>query len=82
LEEIVLSWNQRVRQTHRVLSVIFTLAVFVNIVLNVAPLVSEEVATTVGMLTLLPLGLLLVTGLYLFVLPHISRRDRSPRTET
>lgn len=76
-----MSWNRWIRQTHRWLSVIFTAAVLVNIVLNVAPLVSEEVATVVGMVTLLPLTLLLVTGLYLFVLPYISRKDRLPRTD-
>jgi hypothetical protein len=76
-----LSWNQWIRQTHRWLSAAFTLAVLVNIVLNVAPLVSEEVATVVGMVTLLPLGLLLITGLYLFILPYISRKTRRPRTD-
>ena len=76
-----MSWNRWIRQTHRWLSVIFTVAVLVNIVLNVAPLASEEVTTTVGMLTLLPLSLLLVTGLYLFVLPYISRNNRRPRTD-
>lgn len=81
LEEIALSWNQRIRQTHRMLSVIFTLAVLVNIVLNVFPLVSEEVATAVGMITLLPLGLLLVTGLYLFVLPYTTARNRRERSD-
>lgn len=77
-----MSWNQRIRQTHRWLSVAFTVAVLVNIAVNVLPLASEEVAIAVGMATLLPLGLLLVTGLYLFVLPYISHEDRLGSTET
>lgn len=77
-----MNWNQWIRQAHRWLSAVFTVAVLVNIVLNVFPLVSEEVATVVGMVTLLPLGLLLLTGLYLFVLPYITGRSRNMRTDT
>lgn len=73
-----MSWNQWIRQTHRWLSAIFTVAVLVNIVLNLFSLAGEEVATAVGMVTLLPLTLLLITGLYLFVLPYISRNNRRP----
>lgn len=74
-------WNRRVRRTHRWLSIVFTLAVVVNILLNVLPLASEEVVTGVGLLTLLPLTLLLITGLYLFVLPYATRTDDRPRSD-
>lgn len=74
-----MSWNQWIRQAHRWLSVIFTVAVLVNIVLNLFSLAGEEVATAVGMITLLPLTLLLITGLYLFVLPYTARRNRRPQ---
>lgn len=76
-----MSWNRSIRQTHRALAVVFTVAVLVNIVLNVLPRVSEDVATWVGMVTLLPLGLLLVTGLYLFALPYATRKNSRGRTD-
>jgi hypothetical protein len=64
-----LNWNKRVRQIHRWLSLAFTVAVIVNIV----ALVREEQAVWVGLLALLPLALLLFTGLYLFVLPYAAK---------
>jgi hypothetical protein len=68
-----MNWSKRIRQTHRWLSITFTVLVIVNIVLNFTP-VSEELALRVGILTLLPLALLMLTGLYLFVLPYAARR--------
>ena len=61
--------NNLIRQTHRWLSIAFTVAVIVNIV----ALGQEKPAVWVGLLALLPLALLLFTGLYLFVLPHATR---------
>jgi hypothetical protein len=64
-----LYWNRWVRQIHRWLSIAFTVAVIVNII----ALVREEQAVWVGLLALLPLALLLPTGLYLFVLPYAAK---------
>jgi hypothetical protein len=64
-----LNWNAWIRQIHRWLSIAFTLAVIVNI----AVLGREQPPVWVGLLALLPLVLLLLTGLYLFVLPHAAR---------
>lgn len=64
-----MSWNKWVRQLHRWLSIAFTVAVIVNIV----ALGQEEPAVWVGLLALLPLALLLLTGIYLFVLPYAAR---------
>jgi hypothetical protein len=47
----------------------FTVAVIVNFV----ALVQEKQAVWVGLLALLPLALLLLTGLYLFVLPYAAK---------
>jgi hypothetical protein len=69
------NWNKWVRQVHRWLSVAFTAAVLINIV----ALLQQEQAVWVGLLALLPLALLLFTGLYLFVLPYATRW-RSGRT--
>ena len=63
-----------IRQTHRWLSVTFTALVVVNIVLNFVVPAPEQVTMWVGILTLLPLALLMLTGLYLFVLPYAIRR--------
>jgi hypothetical protein len=64
-----LNWNTWIRQIHRWLSIAFTMAVVVNIV----ALAQKEQAVWVGLLALLPLVLLLLTGLYLFVLPYATK---------
>jgi heme A synthase len=69
LEEVQLDWNYWVRQIHRWLSIAFTVAVIVNIV----ALGRQESAVWIGLLALLPLVFLLLTGLYLFVLPYANK---------
>jgi heme A synthase len=64
-----LNWNKWVRQIHRWLSIAFTVAVIVNIV----AVGQGKYTVWVGLLALLPLALLLFTGLYLFVLPHATK---------
>jgi hypothetical protein len=66
-------WNMRIRQVHRWLSIIFTLAVIVNI----AAMTQTEPALWIGLLALFPLILLLLSGLYLFALPYLTRAQRS-----
>ena len=70
-----MNWNKGIRQTHRWLAIMFTVAVIVNIVLNFIAAGQEELALWVGLATLLPLALLLFTGLYLFVLPYTTKRS-------
>lgn len=69
-----LDWNRLIRQAHRWLSIAFTVAVIANIV----ALGKGTPGVWVGLVALLPLALLLITGLYLFVLPYATRR-RSER---
>ena len=64
-----MNWNKWVRRIHRWLSIAFAVAVIVNIV----ALGQKEPAVWVGLLALLPLALLLLTGLYLFVLPYAAK---------
>ena len=64
-----MKWNTWIRQLHRWLSIAFTVAVIVNVV----ALVQKEQAVWVGLLALLPLAVLLVTGLYLFVQPYAAK---------
>jgi len=72
-----LNWNQWVRQTHRWVSIAFTLAVIVN---GVA-VAQKKYTAWLGLLALLPLALLLLTGLYLFVLPYATKWASGPRTD-
>jgi cytochrome b len=63
-------WNKYIRQTHRWLSIAFTVGVIVNIV---AMGDGQQPAVWVGLLALFPLILLLLSGLYLFALPYAAR---------
>jgi len=58
-----------IRQTHRWLSLAFTLAVIANIV----AMSQKSDATWIGFLALVPLIPLLFTGLYMFVQPYVAR---------
>ncbi len=64
-----MNWNTWVRQIHRWLSIAFTAAVIVNVV----AMAQKEPALWVGLLALLPLVFLLLTGLYLFALPYAAK---------
>jgi len=75
-----MNWNTWVRQSHRWLSIAFTLLVIVNIIINIVPLGEEALTLWVGLFTLLPLFLLLFTGLYLFVLPYAAKWRSGRRT--
>jgi hypothetical protein len=69
--------NNWIRQTHRWVSMAFTLAVIANfVVLSVG---QGPPAAWVTYSPLLPLAVLLLTGLYLFVLPYATRWRR-PRS--
>jgi hypothetical protein len=72
-----LNWNKWIRQVHRWLAVTFTLAVIANFVVLGQ---EETVRFWVGSLTLVPLVLLLITGLYLFVLPYLTKGRSGQRT--
>ncbi len=63
-----MNWNTYIRQTHRWLSLAFTLAVIVNVV----ALMQRTQTLWIGLLALFPLILLLLSGLYLFVLPYAA----------
>jgi hypothetical protein len=69
LQEVELNWNALIRQTHRWLSMAFTLAVILNLVF----LMQKEQVVWVGLLALFPLLLLLISGLYLFALPYLAK---------
>jgi hypothetical protein len=62
-------WNKWIRQVHRWLAITFTVTVIVTFV----ALAQEEPVVWVSYVPLLPLALLLFSGLYLFVLPYATR---------
>ena len=64
-----MTWNTQVRQIHRWLSIAFTLAVVANLV----AMARGTPAMWVGLLALVPLIALMITGLYLFALPYASK---------
>jgi hypothetical protein len=61
-----------IRQTHRWLSIIFTLTVIVNF----AVLGFKEHPAWIVYMPLVPLFLLLFSGLYMFALPYFNRQER------
>jgi hypothetical protein len=79
LEDAALKWNASIRQTHRWLSIAFTVTVIANII---------ALVRGGGMLPppwityspLPPLALLMFSGLYMFVLPYVLnwRSGRRP----
>ena len=72
-----MDWNKWVRQIHRWLSIAFTLTVIANFI---AMGLGNALAWIVYS-PLLPLFLLLFTGLYMFVLPYSAKWRGERRAE-
>ena len=74
-----MNWKHWVRQIHRWLSIAFTLTVIANFV---ALAQGGQMAPPpwITYAPLLPLALLLFSGLYLFVLPYAARWRSGRRT--
>jgi hypothetical protein len=64
-----MSWNKWVRQVHRWLSIAFTVTVVVCFVA-----LSGILPFWVFYVPLLPLFLLMFSGLYMFALPYVAKR--------
>jgi len=75
--EVQVNWNKWMRQIHRWLSIAFTVSVIVTFV----ALAQKPPLVWVSYVPLAPLALLLLTGLYLFVLPHATRWRSGQRTD-
>jgi heme A synthase len=71
-----MNWNRWIRQTHRWLSIAFTVAVIIN---GVAVL-RGRYNNSLGLLAVFVLTLSFFTGVYLFFLPYATklRRARVP----
>jgi hypothetical protein len=73
----MMTWTMRIRQIHRWLSIVFTATVIANFVamaLGTPPAV-------IVYAPLLPLFLLLFTGLYMFALPYADKWRAGRRAE-
>ncbi|HZP01755.1 MAG TPA: hypothetical protein VFD30_15815 [Terriglobia bacterium] len=64
-----MNWSKWIRQTHRWMSIAFTVGVIINLV----AIALKHYTAWIGLFALLPLILLLFTGLYLFVLPYANK---------
>jgi hypothetical protein len=71
-----MNWNHWLRQIHRWLSIVFT----VTVIANFAAMTQGPPPAWVTYSPLFPLAFLLLTGLYLFVLPYAARRRSGRRT--
>jgi cellulose synthase/poly-beta-1,6-N-acetylglucosamine synthase-like glycosyltransferase len=71
-----MNWNTSIRQTHRWLSIAFTVTVIANFV----AMALGKPPSWVVYSPLIPLFLLMFTGLYMFVLPYAAKQRRSGRS--
>ena len=72
-----MNWNKWVRQTHRWLSIAFTVAVIVN---GVA-VAQKKYTNRLGLLAVFTLALQFFTGLYLFGLPYAIKWRSTRRAD-
>jgi hypothetical protein len=64
-----LNWNRWIRQAHRWISIAFTVAV----ILNGVAVARGRYTSRLGLMVVLPLALLMLTGICLFALPFVSQ---------
>jgi hypothetical protein len=69
-EEVQVNWNKWMRQIHRWLSIVFTVAVIINGV----TVVQRRYSNRLGLSAVAVLAFLFLTGMYLFVLPYVNKR--------
>jgi hypothetical protein len=75
-----MNWNKWIRQSHRWVSIAFTVTVLANIVvMSVRP---GQPPAWVTYSPLLPLALLWFSGAYLFLLPHAAKWRGGRRSVT
>ncbi|HEY8175145.1 MAG TPA: hypothetical protein VIF32_05620 [Gemmatimonadaceae bacterium] len=71
-----MNWSKWIRQLHRWLSIVFTVTVIANFV----AMTRGQPPAWVTYSPLVPLFLLLFTGLYMFVLPYATKWRSGQRT--
>ena len=68
--------NRWIRQIHRWLAILFTVGFIANII-TIFGMGQQQPPVLVGMMALVPLMLLLLSGLYMFALPYFAGRGGS-----
>lgn len=71
-----MSWNRWIRQIHRWFSVIFTVAIIINLV----AVLRGKYTNSLGLMAVATLAFLFLSGLYLFVLPYAAKWRSGRRT--
>ncbi|WP_155368532.1 hypothetical protein [Catellatospora vulcania] len=71
-----MNWNKWIRQFHRWVSIAFTGSVIATFI----ALAQEDPIVWISYVPLLPLALLLFSGLYLFALPYLAKWRGGRRT--
>ena len=71
-KEVQLNWSKWIRQTHRWVSIVFTVAVIINGV----TVAQGKYNNRLGLSAVAILAFLLLTGLFLFVLPYVNKWRR------
>jgi heme A synthase len=64
-----MNWNKWIRQIHRWFSVIFTVAITINLV----AVLRGKYTNALGLMAVATLAFLFLSGAYLFVLPYATR---------
>jgi len=72
-----LNWSKWIRQTHRWVSILFTVAVIINGV----TVVRGKYNPKLGLMAVAVLALLFITGAYLFVLPYAIKWRSGRRSD-
>lgn len=70
-----MNWSSWIRRIHRGMSILFTL---VTTAILITSGVGKQPVEWVYFLPLVPLFVLLCTGLYMFVLPYAAKRSGGP----
>jgi FtsH-binding integral membrane protein len=68
--------NRWIRQVHRWLSVVLTVAMIINVI----AIAEKKYTNSLGLMAVAPFALLFLSGVYLFVLPYAAKW-RSERLE-
>ncbi len=71
-----MNWNRWMRQIHRWFSVIFTVAIIINLV----AVLRGKYTNSLGLMAVATLAFLFLSGLYLFVLPYATKWRSGRRT--
>jgi heme A synthase len=71
-----MKWNKWMRQIHRWFSVIFTVAIIINLV----AVLRGKYTNSLGLMAVATLAFLFLSGAYLFVLPYAARWRAGRRT--